>query len=293
MKRFLITVAAALALVSGFSFAVNEAQAQPSRWQCEMSNSSFETLLMSIKGNSFDDGRLNILSSAMLSNRVSSAQAQSLMKSLTFDKNRLEAARMMAGRLCDPQNNYLLYDALTFDSDKDTLRGILASAPQVPPAPVRPVPPAPVRPVPPQHTYHPPVPQPAYHHPVPQPMPGRPAPHPAPAPAYHHGHHPGSHGYACGLTNDVYSYLSSSIRNEPHDSNKTDIIRRVMVGKTITAEQAKSIMKLYTFDDDRLEAAKILLPVMCDMNNAYILYDTMTFDSEKEALGDLIRRYSH
>jgi hypothetical protein len=91
-----------------------------------------KTLASAMRKEAFDDNRLAVLSLGVRNVCVTSEQARDLVGEVTFSRPRLEALRMLAGRIVDAQDAWKLYDAFTFDSDKRAARDILTKTPQAP-----------------------------------------------------------------------------------------------------------------------------------------------------------------
>ena len=48
------------------------------------------------------------------------------------------------------------------------------------------------------------------------------------------------------------------------------------------------MMELFNFSDDKLKVLKIMAPHIVDAQNAYIIYKTFTFDSDKEKAAQIM-----
>ena len=75
-----------------------------------------------VAAESFGDDQLAVLRAASQGRRFTSAQVLSLMEAFTFSDERIDAAVMLYPQVVDPQNWYTVYSALSFSSDKSTLR---------------------------------------------------------------------------------------------------------------------------------------------------------------------------
>jgi hypothetical protein len=81
-----------------------------------MSESSFNQLLITIEGASFDGAKLNIVEQALAYNNVNTEQVSILLNQFTFDSNRLKMAKMAYGKTIDKENYYLVNNQFTFNS---------------------------------------------------------------------------------------------------------------------------------------------------------------------------------
>ena len=88
----------------------------------EMPPAAFATLRGAIQTESFSDGKLRVLNSALVDHRLSVQQASQILPLFDFSSDRVEACVAIHPRLVDPENFYQLYAAFDFDSDKEEVR---------------------------------------------------------------------------------------------------------------------------------------------------------------------------
>ncbi len=87
-----------------------------------MPPAAFATLRGAIQTESFSDGKLRVLRSALTDHRLSVEQAAQILPLFDFSSDRVEAACAIHPRLVDPENFYRLYSAFDFESDKEEVR---------------------------------------------------------------------------------------------------------------------------------------------------------------------------
>lgn len=91
-----------------------------------MTSREYASVLASIRAESFDDGKLTVLRTVAKGSRYFSvAHVREIIELLSFSEGKLEVVRILKPRIADPDNAFQLYDSFRFDSDKETLRGIL------------------------------------------------------------------------------------------------------------------------------------------------------------------------
>jgi hypothetical protein len=83
-----------------------------------------EEILARLRKASFDDGRAKTLESAATERGFTCAQVVQLVKTFSFGDGQVNAVRILNPRIVDRQNFFKIYDAFTFDSDKDRVRAI-------------------------------------------------------------------------------------------------------------------------------------------------------------------------
>ncbi len=70
----------------------------------------------------FSPGKQRVLDEALRDNRLTVAQLRRLLALFPFDREKVEAAARAYPALVDPESFFLVYQDLTFDSDKEELR---------------------------------------------------------------------------------------------------------------------------------------------------------------------------
>jgi len=87
-----------------------------------MRDGAFQQLVEAIKAASFDDEKLAVVRHAAQSNWFRAAQIGAVMDLLSFDDGKVDAAAAMWPRMTDPENSFVIFNKLTFDSSKEKLR---------------------------------------------------------------------------------------------------------------------------------------------------------------------------
>lgn len=83
-----------------------------------MCDEDFNTLYRYVKGETFDDNRLKLLTVGCLGNCFSCAQCQRMLTLYSFDDDKLKVLRIMAPHIIDRQNALTLVALFSFDSNK-------------------------------------------------------------------------------------------------------------------------------------------------------------------------------
>ncbi len=84
-----------------------------------MDTAEFNHLLLTIKNASFSDEKIAIIRSAASGHCFTVPQALTILSQLSFDDDKLIAAKILANALINPQDAYLLADAFTFSDTKE------------------------------------------------------------------------------------------------------------------------------------------------------------------------------
>ncbi len=80
-----------------------------------------------IEGESFSDGKLSVLQSALDGRSLCVGQVVEVLDLYNFSADKLKALRMMSSRISDGQNRYKILAAFTFDADKKQAKAILGN----------------------------------------------------------------------------------------------------------------------------------------------------------------------
>lgn len=99
----------------------------------------------------------------------------------------------------------------------------------------------------------------------------------------------GQRGCARPMSRDAFEQALRSIDSKNFESSKLTIAKQVTSANCLLSRQVKEIMKLLTFESDRLEYAKYAYRYTWDLNNYFLLNDAFDFESSIEELNRFIR----
>lgn len=89
----------------------------------------------------------------------------------------------------------------------------------------------------------------------------------------------------CAISTDDFQQIMESIKQESFNSTKLTIAKQVIRSKQcFTTRQITDLVKLFSFDDTRLELAKFAYDYTTDQENYYQVADAFSFSSSKEEL---------
>ena len=265
MKKILLAIAISLLVLVGFQ-STSFAQWGPPR---AMTNTEFSNFYSAVNDATFSSDQANLIKSAIKSgNYFTCNQVKQLLALPSFDKDKIDVAVAAYDVVVDPKNWYTVYEAFTFDSDKEKLRSMTDGVRQSAMA-NRPVPPPP-------GTVHRPPPGAA--HMPPPPVAVRPPMPPAghrPPPGVHHGPRP--------MTDGEFANLYNAVKDATFSERQADvIISAVNAGNILTVSQAISLLKVIDHDRYKVEPAVVIYNKVYDRKNWYQIYDAFTFQSYKD-----------
>ena len=113
-------------------------------------------------------------------------------------------------------------------------------------------------------------------------------PHPTP-PIYDGRCDPdGRMDYGYCLDDASFSKLYNKVKKASFDDNKFDLIEVASLGCYYSCAQVVRIMKIFPFDDEQLKALRMMAPHIVDPQNAIVIYQLFSFDSEKQKVGEIL-----
>jgi hypothetical protein len=110
-------------LITRFVFRVGDRAF--SRQDLALDTASFSNFLRRLRREGFDDDKLEFLAEFGRNGYFTSAQVAQIVDLMTFSEGEEQAAILLYPRVVDPENWYVVYDALTFTSSEDEVRRAL------------------------------------------------------------------------------------------------------------------------------------------------------------------------
>ena len=95
--------------------------------------------------------------------------------------------------------------------------------------------------------------------------------------------------YGYSLDDASFSKLYNKVKKASFDDNKFDLIEVASLGCYYSCAQAVSMMNIFTFGDSKMKALRLMAPHIIDLQNASIIYQQFSFESEKQKVGEILR----
>ena len=92
-----------------------------------MDPNSFHQLKLALDSKWFSSGKMQVLGQALQSNFFTAQQVAELVSMFSFSDDRVEVSKMAFTKTVNPQDYYLVYDQLQFNSSLDELSAYIAS----------------------------------------------------------------------------------------------------------------------------------------------------------------------
>jgi hypothetical protein len=112
---------------------------------------------------------------------------------------------------------------------------------------------------------------------------------PPPAPIVYLPGYNGPVGCPVPMSPNDFNDLEASIAAKTFEDTKLTIARQVLRDRCLFVSQVRSIMRQFTFEQNRLEFAKYAYDYTYDIGNYFKVNDQFTFESSTEELDEYIR----
>lgn len=90
-----------------------------------------------------------------------------------------------------------------------------------------------------------------------------------------------------------FQELYQKVKDKPFKDERLKILREAASQSDFTCDEIVQLMKIFNFDDERLEALVILEPTIIDRENTDRIVDSMTFISGEEKAKNILNKKHH
>ena len=95
------------------------------------------------------------------------------------------------------------------------------------------------------------------------------------------------------LSDDKFAILYNKVKNTSFDDRKMDLIEVASLGAFYSCEQCATMMSIFSFGDKKLAALRLMAPRIVDPRRAYIIFDQLSLQSEKDEAARIIGGCRH
>lgn len=95
--------------------------------------------------------------------------------------------------------------------------------------------------------------------------------------------------YPTRMSQNEFDVFLKQVKGQSFDKDKTDLISSYGNSVSFTILEIKSVLKAFSFDEERLKAAKLMYPTCSDKQSYYTLAENFTFESSKRELQNFLR----
>lgn len=92
----------------------------------------------------------------------------------------------------------------------------------------------------------------------------------------------------CAVTPTEFENIKKNIASKSFEDSKLTVAKQISDSKCLKSEQVRDIMKLFSFEQTRLEFAKYAYKRVADKDNYYLVNDAFQFENSIEELNESI-----
>lgn len=93
-----------------------------------------------------------------------------------------------------------------------------------------------------------------------------------------------NNGYVNVISTNDFELVKEQIRKEWFENKRLNLTKSIIDNNNFTALQAKELVSVFSFENNKLEVAKYAYGKTVDKKNYYVINDAFTFNSSKEEL---------
>lgn len=93
------------------------------------------------------------------------------------------------------------------------------------------------------------------------------------------------------MNNRDFELALETLRNENYDNTRFKIARQIAESNFLTTMEIKQICQLFSFENNKLEFAKLAYKSCVDKNNYFKVNEVFKFDSDKQQLNSFISQH--
>jgi hypothetical protein len=93
------------------------------------------------------------------------------------------------------------------------------------------------------------------------------------------------------MQDNAFVAAREAIRKESFDNNKMALAQQIADNNYFSTAQVKELVKLFSFDERKLDFAKYAYGRTVDKNNYFMINEVFSFSKSKEELADYIRNF--
>lgn len=89
----------------------------------------------------------------------------------------------------------------------------------------------------------------------------------------------------------LFDTFFNKVKQESFSSNRLKMIETALANTDFTCGQCLRLMKLYSFDDDKMEIMKLMYPRIVDKEAFFTVIDGLTFSSNRDEMNEFVKNY--
>lgn len=94
------------------------------------------------------------------------------------------------------------------------------------------------------------------------------------------------------MSSQLFDAFFNKMKKEPFSSDRFKMLEAALANTDFTCGQCLRLVKLYSFDDDKMEIMKLMYPRIVDKEAFFTVVDVLTFSSNKDEMNEFVKNYS-
>lgn len=87
-----------------------------------------------------------------------------------------------------------------------------------------------------------------------------------------------------------FSFVYKIVKNTSFDKNKIEIIQVACIGNSFSSRQCAKLLSLLSFDDNKLDALKIIAPRLVEVEDYDKIIKQFSFSSNRERAAKILMK---
>lgn len=93
------------------------------------------------------------------------------------------------------------------------------------------------------------------------------------------------------MSDQLFRTFLSNVKKEVFPDDRMKMIETTAASANFTSDQCLQVVKLYTFDDDKMKVMKAMYPRIVDKEAFFTVISTLTFSSSKDNMNDFVKAF--
>ncbi|MCS2612427.1 DUF4476 domain-containing protein [Bacteroides fragilis] len=99
------------------------------------------------------------------------------------------------------------------------------------------------------------------------------------------------YGYDVVMNRAEFDRFLRTVKDKPFDSDRNKLIETTLVSTGFTSDQCLQLVKLFSFDSEKIKLMQAMYPRIVDKPNFYLVIESLTFQSDKNKMNEFVRKY--
>jgi hypothetical protein len=93
------------------------------------------------------------------------------------------------------------------------------------------------------------------------------------------------------VSDQEFSQMRDQLRRQNFENARVNMAKQIVEKNYLSSRQVHQLLQLFSFENNKLELAKVAYRNTTDKNNYYLVYDVFSFDRSRQELTQYIERF--